>query len=125
MLLVYVAAGGALGALARYGIATWVQGRSGGTFPWGTLAVNLSGSFLLGLALPVLERLALGLEVRALVAVGLLGAFTTFSTFSYEAVQLLQAGEWVRAGGYVFGSVVLGLLGVTIGLALGTVALRT
>lgn len=125
LLLLLVAIGGAAGAVARYGVAGWVHQSSGTVLPWGTLAVNLAGSFLLGLTLPVMEQLPLAPEVRALVAVGFFGAFTTFSTFSYEAVRLLQAGEWARAGAYVFGSVVLGLLAAAAGLGVAALALRS
>ncbi len=124
MTLLYIALGGAVGALARYGLAGWVHAQSGGTFPWGTFWVNLSGCFLLGLALGVLEATVAPPRVRELVAIGILGAFTTFSTFSWEAVALLRAGEWARAGGYLGGSVLLGLLGVLGGLALAGAFLR-
>lgn len=124
MTLLYIGLGGALGALARYGMAGWVQAQSGGAFPWGTLWVNVSGCFLLGLALGLLEATAAPPRVREFVAIGILGAFTTFSTFSWEAVALLRAGEWVRGGGYVGGSVLLGLVGVLGGLALAASFLR-
>jgi CrcB protein len=86
----------------------------------GTLVVNVLGSVLLGFSFLVMESLALSAEVRAMVAIGFLGAFTTFSTFSYEAMVLFEGGEWMRAGGYVGGSVLLGLLGVLGGMALGS-----
>ena len=116
MMLVYIAIGGALGAVARYGLGGWVHERAGHGFPWGTLAVNLLGSLLIGFMLRYLEAARFAPEVRALVAVGLIGAFTTFSTFSYETVALLEDGEWLRAALYVAGSVILGLAAVYAGL---------
>ena len=124
MLILMVAAGGALGAVARYGLGGWVQGFSPTSFPLGTLVVNVLGSFLLGFAFYFLEGLALSAETRSMVTIGFLGAFTTFSTFSYEAIVLFQGGEWTRGGLYVGSSVVLGLVGVAAGLILGSVLLH-
>lgn len=123
--MVYVAFGGALGALARYGLGGWIQARTGFAFPWGTLAVNVLGSFLLGLGLRYLEGVPAAPEFRALVSIGLLGAFTTFSTFSYETVTLLEEGEWTGAGLYAAGSLMLSLGAVYVGLGIAELALRT
>ncbi len=117
MIWLYIAAGGAAGAMARYGLAGWVQDRAGFQFPWGTLLVNVLGSALIGAALRYLEAAPASAEVRALVTVGLLGAFTTFSTFSYETVGLLEDGAFGRAVGYSLGSVLLGVLAVYGGIA--------
>lgn len=125
MLILVVALGGAFGAMARYGLSGWVQGFMNTTFPLGTLVVNVVGSFLLGFALYLLESTAPTTEVRSFVTIGFLGAFTTFSTFSYEAVVLLQGGEWTRGGLYVGGSLVLGLMGILMGLGLGSFVLQT
>ena len=125
MLILVVALGGAFGAMARYGLSGWVQGFMNTTFPMGTLVVNVVGSFLLGLALYLLESTAPTTEIRSFVTIGFLGAFTTFSTFSYEAVVLLQGGEWTRGGLYVGGSLVLGLMGILMGLGLGSFVLQT
>ncbi|HEX7117602.1 MAG TPA: fluoride efflux transporter CrcB [Longimicrobiales bacterium] len=124
MLLIAIAAGGAFGALARFGLVAWVHGWAGAAFPWGTLAVNATGSLCLGLAARLFEGVAAPAEVRAFVVVGLLGAFTTFSTFSYEAVSLIQGGAWARAAAYAFGSLLVGAAGVAIGLALAAWILR-
>ena len=124
MLLMVIALGGALGAVARYGVSGWVQGWMNTTFPLGTLVVNVTGSFLLGLSLYLLESTAPTTEMRSFVTIGFLGAFTTFSTFSYEAVVLLQGGEWARGGLYVGGSLVLGLGGLLMGLGLGSFVLQ-
>lgn len=94
---VYVAIGGALGAAARYALGGWIHSWAGTGFPWGTFAVNAIGSFLIGLSLRYLEATAAPPELRALVTAGVLGAFTTFSTFTYEAITLLQEGAWLRA----------------------------
>ena len=124
MLMFMVAVGGGIGAVARYGVGGWVQGFSSTSFPLGTLAVNVLGSFLLGLSFYLLESLAVSAETRAMVTMGFLGSFTTFSTFSYEAIVLLEGGEWARGGLYVGGSLALGLTGVVGGLALGSLLLQ-
>lgn len=116
ILVLYVAVGGAVGAVARYGLGGWVQERAGFGFPLGTLVVNVLGSVLIGFAVRYVEVMRTTPEVRALVAVGLLGAFTTFSTYSYETVSLLEDGEWLRAGLYAVGSLLLGLAAVYAGL---------
>lgn len=117
---IWVAAGGAPGALARFGLTGWVQDATSSTFPWGTLVVNVVGSFLLGLAAAWLESAATSVEVRRFATIGLLGAITTFSTFSYEAAALLRDGEWGPAGVYVGGSVLAGLAGVLAGYGLAS-----
>ncbi len=123
MNILLIAAGGALGAVARYGLSGWLQERAG-FFPWGTLAVNVLGSFLLGLTFRYLEATALPAEWRQGATIGFLGAFTTFSTFSYEAVALVQDGDWGRAGAYVGGSVLLGLAAVVAGLGMASLSLH-
>ena len=125
MTLAYVALGGALGALARYGISGWVYDRMGENFPWGTLIVNLVGCLALGMVIRWLQVSAVSPEVRPFLTIGVLGAFTTFSTFSYETVAMLRDGEWWRAGGYAAGSVALGLLAVVVGAALASSVLQT
>jgi CrcB protein len=112
-----VGVGGALGALARYWVSGWVQAAAGGSFPWGTLAVNVTGSLLLGFLVVWLQAAMTAPELRALLTIGVLGSFTTFSTFSYETAALLQDGEWTRAGLYVAGSLLVGLVGVLLGAA--------
>jgi len=124
MTLLYIALGGAAGAVARYGLGGWIQGRAGFGFPVGTLMVNVLGSLLAGCSLRYLEAVRLGPEMRALVAVGLLGAFTTFSTFSYETVMLLEEGAWGRAAGYALGSLALGITAVYVGFAISAYLLH-
>lgn len=116
MVWLYIAIGGAAGAVARYGLSGWVQARAGFQFPWGTLVVNLLGSLLIGAAVRYLEATPVTADVRALVTVGLLGAFTTFSTFSYETLGLLEDGAFARAAGYSIGSLLLGILAVYAGM---------
>lgn len=112
MILLYVALGGAVGALARFAVAGWAMQRLGPGFPWGTLAVNLAGSVLLGFLLTALPGRPAETELRALVAIGFCGAFTTFSAFGWETAQLLRIGAHGAAALYVGGSVVLSVLGV-------------
>lgn len=118
----YVAAGGALGAFARYALGGWILARTTGTFPWPTPTINVLGSFLLGMSIPALGALPVPGELRALITVGVLGGFTTFSAFSYEAIALLQQAHWLRFLAYALGSVVAGLAALLIGLRAGALA---
>ena len=89
-----IAAGGAIGALLRYWTSTAVHSRLGSGFPYGTLAVNVTGSLLMGfLYIWLIDRLAVGPALRAFLLIGMLGAFTTFSTFSMETLNLLESGQ--------------------------------
>lgn len=124
MILLYLAAGGVLGTLARYGLATWVHARVETPLPLGTFAVNLLGSFVLGLAVRAAETAALSPELRLMLTTGFCGAFTTFSTFSFETLALLQGGAWGRAAAYSLGSLGLGLAAVYAGLSFAPVLLR-
>ena len=114
-----VAAGGALGAVGRYLVMTQVGHWLGTAFPYGTLAVNVVGSFMLGL---LVETMALAwsppAELRALLVVGVLGAFTTFSTFSMDVVLHYERGELLVPGLYILASVVLSIGAFFAGLAL-------
>ena len=119
--LVAIAAGGAIGALLRYWMSTAVQGRTGSVFPYGTLTVNVVGSLLIGfLYIWLIERMAAGPAVRAFLLVGVLGAFTTFSTFSIETLNLMESGQLGKALVNVLASVI-----VCVGAAgLGVLAAR-
>jgi fluoride exporter len=113
----YVALGSAVGGVARFALATLVQQRVDPSFPVGTLIVNISGSLVLGF----LFRYALGTdaispEVRALLTTGFCGGYTTFSTFTYETMVLIEEGEVTRAATYVVLSVVLSLAGAWLGI---------
>lgn len=116
-----VALGGALGSLLRYGLGAWVQALTGPSFPYSTLLINALGSFLIGVVIRLSLEGALSGEGRLFLAVGVLGGFTTFSTFSYETLALIQDGEVWRAFLYVFFSVFLGLFLVLLGYRLGGV----
>jgi fluoride exporter len=110
---------GSAGTLARYGLQGLIQYRTETTFPTGTLAVNLAGCFLLGgVGEFALQRLVIPPDWRVAITIGFFGAFTTFSSFSWETVQMLQDGEWGRAVLYVGISVVGGLLLALAGIRL-------
>jgi fluoride exporter len=118
-MLLYVAVGSAIGGVSRYLMGGLIQRLLDTTFPAGTLLINISGSFLLGAILRyAIETPTLSPEIRAFLTIGFCGGYTTFSTFSYETVALLEDGEWTRAGLYVGASVLLSLLGVFLGFAL-------
>jgi fluoride exporter len=108
---------GALGTLARYGLQGLVQERTGSGFPYGTLVVNLIGCLLLGgIAEYALTHLSVPPEWRIGITTGFLGAFTTFSTFTWETARLIQEGEWQRASMYLAVSLIGGLLAVFCGM---------
>jgi CrcB protein len=115
-LAIFVGAG--LGGVARYAVGGWVQAAAGAGFPWGTLVVNVSGSLLLGFLYSLVGSSPATAQWRAFVGVGFCGGYTTFSTFSYEAANLVQGGEWGRAMLYMAGSVVLSLLAMLVGFRL-------
>lgn len=114
----YVAVGGAVGSVARFLLGSFVQARAGAAFPVGTLVVNVTGSLLLGLLLRyALAADAVSAEVRVMLTVGFCGGYTTFSTFSYETVALIEDGQYDRAALYVALSVLASLIGTFAGLA--------
>ena len=93
MKLLYIAFGGAIGALLRYGISGIPHRYLNGTFPWGTLTVNLLGSFIIGFLWGTFERTTVSPNIKTFLFIGILGAFTTFSTYSLESLNLLRDGE--------------------------------
>jgi CrcB protein len=108
--ILLIALFGAIGTLARYGLQGVVQVRTGGTFPYGTLLVNLTGCFFLGLiAQFTMNRMVVSPDWRVAIAVGFFGGYTTFSSFGWETAKMMEDGEWVRASAYVAASVVAGL----------------
>jgi CrcB protein len=114
-----VALAGALGALARWGIGAW-SGHRFPTFPWGTMVINVSGSFILGVMFAVLvERNVGSTTLRLALMTGLLGAYTTFSTFSLETFRLFEDGATGSALANIGFSVILGLLAVWLGVVAG------
>jgi fluoride exporter len=117
-MLWYIAAGSAIGGVSRYLLGGFLQRQTGGTFPIGTLVINISGSFLLGLILRyAVETPTLTPEARAFLTVGFCGGYTTFSTFSYETVALMEDGQWPRAALYVALSVGVSVLAAFLGFA--------
>jgi len=118
--LILIGIGGFAGAIARYLVDGAVVERTGGGFPWGTLVINLSGSFLLGLLFALTtERALLPAEIRGPLMIGFLGAYTTFSTFMLESWRLVETGAWAAALANLGGSVALGLVAVVAGMTLG------
>ena len=116
--LLAIAAGAAVGANLRYGIALWAAARFGAGFPVGTLIVNVLGSAAIGaLAALLVGKVQVSETLRLLLVTGLLGGFTTFSSFSLELYQLALAGRWAAAGLYLVASVGLGLAGLLLGVA--------
>lgn len=119
-LILFLALGGATGTVARYLVSGLAQ-PAGGTFPWGTLAVNVIGAFILGFLMRyVLATGWLDPDVRAGLTIGLCGGFTTMSTFAYETVTLMTDGDYWRAGGYVAISVIGSVAAAFGGLAFAT-----
>lgn len=122
----YVALGSAAGGVMRYVLGGWIQHRSGSSFPLQTLIINVTGSLLLGfLQRYALESSAISPEVRTMLTIGFCGGYTTFSTFSFETVRLMEEGDWRRAGLYILlsvslsvGAAILGVMGARELLAL-------
>lgn len=113
----YVGLGGALGAISRYWLSGWVQNAAGGFFPFGTLAVNIAGSLIIGFVLGLgAGRFLIAPEWRLLLTTGFCGGFTTFSTFSYETLALIEDQQWWAAGGNVLLSVATCLAAAFLGL---------
>ena len=123
----FVAIGSALGGVARFLLSAAIQQKAGTVFPIGTLLVNISGSLLLGFLMSyALSTTAISPEVRGLLTAGFCGGFTTFSTFTYETMLLVEEGELGRAALYVLVSVIVSLIGVYLGItaARGLIARR-
>ena len=114
----WIAIGGALGSVARYWCAIVASRLFGEAFPWGTLIVNIVGSFIIGFFATLTGpdgRFVAGTLVRQFVMIGICGGYTTFSAFSIQTLDLIQDGEWLRAGANIVGSVVLCLIAVWLG----------
>jgi CrcB protein len=122
LIVLAVALGSALGGVARYGLSGLVARSFGETFPWGTLIVNVLGSFLIGVVATLTGpdgRVLVSPVTRQFWMPGIFGGFTTFSSFSLQTLSLAQDGEWMRAGANVVLSVVVCLLAVWLGSTLG------
>jgi fluoride exporter len=115
-----ISAGAILGANARYWLGDWAAQKWGATFPMGTLIINLTGSLLLGFFMTLAtERMMIDPRWRLFFAVGFLGAYTTFSTYMYESFNLLSKGQYIPGLLNLFGSTIIGLLAVGLGVYLG------
>jgi CrcB protein len=113
----FVALGSAVGGVARYLLGGWIQQRAGTTFPIQTLLINVTGSLLLGfLQRYALESVAISPEIRAMLTIGFCGGYTTFSTFSFETVRMLEDGDWKRAALYMSLSVILSVGAAVLGI---------
>jgi CrcB protein len=117
--LIIVGFGGFVGAISRYFVSGWFQNISNSQFPFGTLAVNGIGSLIIGFLAGIFQHAIISPEMRLFITIGFLGAFTTFSTFSYETVMLLKSGVPWEAFLNIIVSLTLGLLLVYLGYALG------
>lgn len=118
--LIWIGIAGALGAVARYLLGGLAQRAGGATFPWGTLVVNILGSFLFGVIWSLAEdRLLVTGETRFVVLTGFVGSFTTFSTLMYETSALLREAEWGLAALNMLGQNAVGLVFVVLGLSVG------
>lgn len=115
MLLLAIAAGGAAGALMRYGCSLAAQRMTGSLFPWGTMFVNLAGSLLLGFFATLFAEYLVSREVRGFLLIGLFGSFTTFSTLMFEGASFLKDKDYFYAVLNLGGSVILGLLFIFLG----------
>ena len=117
--IIFIASGGALGAVARYALSSFIHTVFGRGFPYGTLSINLLGCFLAGVCyVLLLERVTLAVEWRSFLLIGFLGSFTTFSTFSLETVDLLVQGRWWAAGFNIALNVLFCLLALVLGIKL-------
>ena len=120
----WVALGGALGSVSRFWLSGLVAARFGETFPWGTLAINITGSFLIGALAAFADpdgRYLISPGARQLLMIGVCGGYTTFSSFSLQTLNLLRDREWLYAGGNILLSVTLCMVAVWLGFLLGSI----
>src|SRR5256885_14584888 len=122
MMVFYITLGGIVGTLSRYFVQAWLQTRPGvGTFPLGTLAINIAGSLVLGFVIRFATgSIVISPETRGALTIGFCGAFTTMSTFSYETIALLTDGEYLRAALYMSATILGCVAAVMLGTALGS-----
>lgn len=119
--VVLVAVGGALGAVCRFVVGTWIAERVSPDFPWSTFLINVTGSFLIGVVFGLVTEGLLSTEARLFLAVGVLGGYTTFSTFSYETLELLLDGNMRAFLFNALGQSAAGLIAVYLGLVLSRI----
>lgn len=117
--MLWIGVGGFAGANARYLLGTWIAERLGAGFPYGTFVINITGSFALGLLVALIEGHGLSPVVRLSLAIGFLGAYTTFSTFTFETLRLIENGNALLAVTNAVGSLGVGLLAGLLGILLG------
>lgn len=118
--LLLIGAGGFLGAIARYLLDVRVTAWTGGSLPWGTFAVNMTGTFVLGVLFAlIVERAALPADLRAPLLIGFLGSYTTFSTLALESWRMVEDGAWLHATANLAGSVIIGVVAVVAGISIG------
>lgn len=117
--VILVALGGGLGAALRYSAGLWLASKLGPGFPWGTFFVNVTGSFVIGVVLALASGGLLSSEARLFLAVGLMGGYTTFSSYSYETLAMISSGSVLPALVNVFGQLALGLSAVYAGVVVG------
>ena len=117
----WVALGGVIGAVSRYALSGWINAWFG-PGPLAIFVINVSGSFLIGfITAATQDRFIIDPNVRLLMTVGVLGAYTTFSTWMYETLQLIESGDYLRAAANAFGSLAVGLVAVYLGMVAGRV----
>lgn len=122
--ILFIALAGALGALSRYGLSGLSQRIAGTGFPYGTLFINITGSLLIGYIMQVaLNSDIIPNSLRVIITIGFLGAFTTFSTFSYETVKFLEEGYWLLSAVNIVANVGLSILATLLGMLLGRITL--
>ena len=120
MRLLLIGIGGFVGATARYAVDGWVTNLTDASFPWGTLAVNVSGSLLIGLLFALAsERAVIPPDLRGPIMIGFVGAYTTFSTLALESWRLMDGGAWLLSAANLGASVLLGVAAVIAGVAIG------
>lgn len=120
MKILWLAIAGVIGTLCRYWLGGLVQRAYGGVFPWGTFAVNMAGCFLFGVVWAAAEeRMLIGAELRAILLIGFMGAFTTFSSFVFETGQLLRDSQWALAAGNIMLQNITGLVMFFLGIYAG------
>ena len=123
--LFLIASAGALGAMSRYGVGFWTEKRFGHTFPYGTLTVNVLGSLIIGIVIYIASAHMISRDLRLFITTGFLGAFTTFSSFSYDTVKLFQEGSHGLAFLNVGMNLVLGIGAAFAGVLIGRVIVGT
>jgi len=116
----WISIGAVFGANLRYWVADWAANRWGGDFPYGTFLINMTGSFILGMVVALItDHYIIDPRLRILITVGLLGSFTTFSTYTYESIALIQQGQWWLGLVNLLGSSLLGGLSALLGIWIG------